>query len=62
MQYKPNPKRMTVGGSMIEGVQQFQTATSGEGECAAGDNGCLGRKGRRKQKRRNKRRIRRARY
>ena len=57
MQYKANPKRkMTVGGSMIEGFKQFQTATSGEGTC--GDGGC-GNK--RKQKRRNKQRKRRAR-
>ena len=36
----------------------MMNATSGEGECAAGDGGCLSRKRRRKQKRRNKRRRR----
>ena len=57
MQYKANPKRkMTVGGSMIEGVKQLETATSGEGAC--GDGGC-GNK--RKQRRINRRRKRRAR-
>ena len=47
MQYKANPKRkMGTGGSMIEGVKKFQTATSGEGTC--GDGGCgNGRKQRR---------------
>ena len=29
----------------------MMNATSGEGECAAGDGGCLSRKGRRKQRR-----------
>tara|TARA_R110001592_G_scaffold191618_8_gene438083 strand:- start:1147 stop:1323 length:177 start_codon:yes stop_codon:yes gene_type:complete len=57
MQYKANPKRkMNVGGSMIEGVKQLETATSGEGEC--GDGGC-GNK--RKQRRRNRKRIRKSR-